>query len=44
MAAQGFDGAEIAAAIGRTPLATRSLMCRARLQLRQRLAAMEWVR
>jgi RNA polymerase sigma-70 factor (ECF subfamily) len=44
MAAQGFDGAEIATAIGRTPLATRSLMCRARLQLRQRLAATEWVR
>jgi RNA polymerase sigma-70 factor (ECF subfamily) len=44
MAAQGFDGAEIAAAIGRSPTATRSLMCRARLQLRQRLAAMEWAR
>ncbi len=41
MAANGFDGTEIAAAIGRTGNATRTLMCRARIQLRQRLAATE---
>jgi DNA-directed RNA polymerase specialized sigma24 family protein len=34
LAAQGFDGQEIAALIGRTPLATRSLLWRARLELR----------
>jgi RNA polymerase sigma factor (sigma-70 family) len=44
MAAQGFDGATIATAIGRTELATRSLMCRARIQLRQLLAASDWAR
>jgi RNA polymerase sigma-70 factor (ECF subfamily) len=44
MAAQGFDGAAIATAIGRTELATRSLMCRARIQLRQLLAASDWAR
>jgi RNA polymerase sigma factor (sigma-70 family) len=37
MAANGFTGLEIAEAIGRTGLATRALMCRARLQLRERL-------
>jgi len=37
LAAQGFDGQEIAQMIGRTPLATRSLMWRARLQLRELL-------
>jgi RNA polymerase sigma-70 factor, ECF subfamily len=41
MAANGFNGIEIAEAIGRSGNATRSLMCRARLQLRERLSAME---
>lgn len=41
MAASGFTGIEIAEAIGRSGNATRSLMCRARLQLRARLTAME---
>jgi RNA polymerase sigma-70 factor (ECF subfamily) len=39
MAAGGFNGMEIAEAIGRSGNATRTLMCRARLQLRQRLAS-----
>jgi RNA polymerase sigma-70 factor (ECF subfamily) len=37
LAAKGFSGREIAAAIGRSELATRSLMCRARLDLREQL-------
>ena len=41
MAANGFNGIEIAEAIGRSSNATRSMMCRARLQLRARLMAME---
>jgi RNA polymerase sigma-70 factor (ECF subfamily) len=41
MAANGFNGLEIAEAIGRSGNATRSLMCRARLQLRERLGSME---
>jgi len=41
MAANGFNGMEIAEAIGRSGNATRSLMCRARLQLRERLGSME---
>ncbi len=41
MAADGFRGDEIATAIGRSALATRSLMCRARLQLRERLGSRE---
>ena len=41
MAANGFSGMEIAEAIGRTGLATRALMCRARLQLRERLGSYE---
>jgi DNA-directed RNA polymerase specialized sigma24 family protein len=41
MAANGFSGLEIAEAIGRTGLATRSMMCRARLQLRERLGTPE---
>jgi RNA polymerase sigma factor (sigma-70 family) len=40
MAASGFSGLEIAEAIGRNANATRSLMCRARLQLRERLSSM----
>ncbi len=41
MAANGFNGLEIAEAIGRSPNATRTLMCRSRLQLRTRLASLE---
>jgi RNA polymerase sigma-70 factor (ECF subfamily) len=37
LAANGFSGREIADALGRTELATRSLLCRARTQLRGRL-------
>ena len=40
MAASGFAGQEIATAIGRTESATRTLLSRARLGLRDRLAAM----
>jgi RNA polymerase sigma-70 factor, ECF subfamily len=39
MAAEGFSGREIAAAVGRTELATRVLMSRARNHLRSLLAA-----
>lgn len=39
LASQGFSGVEIAAAIGRTDGATRTLMCRARLRLRSELAS-----
>src|SRR4051794_16510982 len=38
LAGQGFTGAEIAEAIGRSDAATRTLMCRARLRMRQELA------
>ncbi len=41
LAAQGFDGREVAASIGRTEGATRTLMCRARAQLRLALEAGE---
>ena len=41
MAANGFTGLEIADAIGRSPNATRTLMCRSRIQLRERLVSME---
>lgn len=34
LAAQGFSGREVASALGRTELATRTLLCRSRLQLR----------
>ena len=37
LAAQGFSGREIGEAIGRSEAATRTMLCRARLQLRQRL-------
>ena len=40
MAANGFSGLEIADAIGRSPNATRTLMCRSRIQLRERLVSM----
>jgi RNA polymerase sigma-70 factor (ECF subfamily) len=39
LAAQGFTGREVAAAIGRSEAATRTMLCRARLQLRARLEA-----
>jgi RNA polymerase sigma-70 factor (ECF subfamily) len=41
LAARGFSGQEIAAAIGRSENATRTMMSRARLRLRQRLETME---
>lgn len=41
LAAHGFSGREIAATLGRSELATRSLICRARLRLRERLEAPE---
>ncbi len=41
LAAQGFDGREIAASIGRSEGATRTLMCRSRVQLRRVLDAAE---
>ncbi|MEP6638338.1 MAG: sigma-70 family RNA polymerase sigma factor [Chloroflexota bacterium] len=40
MAADGFNGMEIAEAMGRSANATRTLMCRSRLQLRCRLDSM----
>jgi RNA polymerase sigma factor (sigma-70 family) len=40
MAANGFNGMEIAEAIGRSGNATRTLMCRTRLHLRERLGSM----
>jgi DNA-directed RNA polymerase specialized sigma24 family protein len=43
LAAHGFSGAEVAATIGRTDGATRTLLCRARLQLRQMIEAEEGV-
>jgi len=43
LAAQGFSGQEIAAAIGRTDGATRTLICRARVQVRLLLEAAEGV-
>lgn len=39
LSANGFSGKEVAEAIGRSELATRTLLCRARIQLRERLAA-----
>jgi RNA polymerase sigma-70 factor (ECF subfamily) len=44
LSAEGFKGAEIAAAIGRSDAATRTLLCRTRVQVRQRLAGAEAVR
>jgi RNA polymerase sigma-70 factor (ECF subfamily) len=38
LSAEGFAGTEIAAAIGRTPAATRTLLCRARIRVRATLA------
>ncbi|HEX5038944.1 MAG TPA: sigma factor-like helix-turn-helix DNA-binding protein, partial [Candidatus Limnocylindria bacterium] len=39
LAAHGYTGAEIASHIGRSPLATRSLICRARGRLRDEFVA-----
>jgi RNA polymerase sigma factor (sigma-70 family) len=44
LASEGFNGVEIAACIGRSETATRTLMCRARRTLRERLEAAEGVR
>ncbi len=41
LAAHGFSGRDIAEALGRSELATRSLMCRARLRLREQLGGFE---
>ena len=41
LAAHGFSGREIAEVLGRSELATRSLMSRARARLRERLGATE---
>lgn len=37
LAAHGFAGIEISQALGRTPAATRTLMCRARAKIRERV-------
>ncbi len=39
LAASGYPGAEIAAAVGRSDTATRTMICRARLKVRSQLAA-----
>lgn len=39
LAARGYDATEIGAALGRTPGATRTLLCRTRAKLRHRLEA-----
>jgi len=44
LSAHGFAGAEIAAVLGRTHLATRALLCRARARLRDDAVAMEAAR
>ncbi|MCI0581991.1 MAG: RNA polymerase sigma factor [Chloroflexi bacterium] len=44
LAASGFSGREIAAAIGRSELATRTLVCRAKAELRDRLSGHEELR
>ncbi len=41
LAAEGFSGAEIAAAIGRSEAATRTLLCRTRIRVRSRLESAE---
>ena len=41
LAANGFSGPEIAAQLGRTPVAARTLLCRARMQVRRHLEAEE---
>ena len=44
LAAEGFSGAEIAAAIGRSEGATRTLLCRTRVRIRSRLESGEAIR
>ena len=44
LSSEGFSGAEIAAAIGRSEAATRTLLCRTRLHVRRRLEPAEAVR
>jgi RNA polymerase sigma factor (sigma-70 family) len=44
MSSEGFSGAEIAAAIGRSEAATRTLLCRTRLRVRGRLESPEAAR
>lgn len=44
LSSEGFSGAEIAAAIGRSEAATRTLLCRTRVQVRHRLEGSEVVR
>ena len=44
LASEGFSGAEIAAAIGRSEAATRTLLCRTRMRVRGRLESAEAVR
>jgi RNA polymerase sigma-70 factor, ECF subfamily len=39
LAAEGYRGPEIAAILGRSPLATRALLCRARSRMRSQLLA-----
>jgi DNA-directed RNA polymerase specialized sigma24 family protein len=41
LAAHGFSGHDIAEALGRSELATRALICRARLRLREQLVRTE---
>ena len=41
LSAEGFSGAEIAAAIGRSEAATRTLLCRTRIRVRSRLESAE---
>ena len=41
LAAEGYSGKDIAERLGRTPEATRTLMCRARSKVRAQLAAAE---
>jgi RNA polymerase sigma factor (sigma-70 family) len=41
LSAEGFSGPEIAAAIGRSEAATRTLLCRTRLSVRSRLESRE---
>jgi RNA polymerase sigma-70 factor (ECF subfamily) len=44
LSSEGFSGVDIAAAIGRSDAATRTLLCRARLQVRRILESEEAVR
>jgi RNA polymerase sigma factor (sigma-70 family) len=43
LASEGFSGVEIAAAIGRSEAATRTLLCRTRMRVRSRLESAEAV-